>query len=181
LPKSDRPEAAANFAHYPMRRLDAEVLADALCQITGTSEEYFSPIPEPFTFIPKNQRSIALADGSISSPFLEKFGRPARDTGLESERSNRPSSSQRLHMINSSHIQRKLENGPNLQAVMRSSWRNQQDAIEELYLTILSRYPTREEVRIAQDYARSGGVSGRAAMIDVAWALINSAEFFYRH
>ena len=51
-PRREDPEAAANFAHYPMRRLEAEVLIDALCQITGTTEEYSSLIPEPFTFIP---------------------------------------------------------------------------------------------------------------------------------
>ncbi len=42
-----------------------------LDQITGTTEHYSSTIPEPFTFIPEDQRSIALADGSISSPFLD--------------------------------------------------------------------------------------------------------------
>ena len=41
-----------------------------------------SAIPEPFTFIPEDQRSIALPDGSITSPFLDLFGRPPRDTGL---------------------------------------------------------------------------------------------------
>ena len=76
LSKSKQPEAAANFAAYPLRRLDAEVLIDALCQVTGTTERYASAIPEPYTFIPENQRSIALPDGSISSAFLEEFGRP---------------------------------------------------------------------------------------------------------
>ena len=76
--------------HYPLRRLEAEVLIDALDQITGTTEQYSSAIPEPFTFIPEDQRSIALPDGSITSSFLELFGRPPRDTGLESERNNRP-------------------------------------------------------------------------------------------
>ena len=66
------------------------MLIDALCQITGTTEKYSSPIPEPFTFIPEDQRSIALPDGSITSPFLEMFGRPPRDTGLESERQQPP-------------------------------------------------------------------------------------------
>ena len=47
------------------------MLIDAICQITGTTEKYSSPIPEPFTFIPEDQRSIELADGSISSSFLE--------------------------------------------------------------------------------------------------------------
>ncbi|MCP5113927.1 MAG: DUF1553 domain-containing protein, partial [bacterium] len=70
-PKSRRPEAEALFAHYPLRRLEAEVLADALCQITGTTERYSSAIPEPFTFIPPDQRSISLPDGSITSSFLD--------------------------------------------------------------------------------------------------------------
>ena len=86
IPRSEDPRAEANFAHYPLRPLEAEVLIDALCQITGTTEQYSSVIPEPYTFIPEEQRSIALADASITSPFLEKFGRSPRDTGLESER-----------------------------------------------------------------------------------------------
>ncbi|MCJ7675976.1 MAG: DUF1549 and DUF1553 domain-containing protein, partial [Sedimentisphaerales bacterium] len=53
IAKSDKPEAEANFAYYPLRRLEAEVLIDALNQITGTTEKYSSAIPEPFTFIPE--------------------------------------------------------------------------------------------------------------------------------
>ena len=86
IPASKHPEAAALFAFYPVRRLDAEVLIDAVCQITGTTEKYSSPIPEPFTYIPEEHRSVSLADGSITSSFLEMFGRPPRDTGLESRR-----------------------------------------------------------------------------------------------
>ncbi len=114
LPKAGDAADDADFAHYPLRRLDAEVLIDALDQITGTTEDYSSAIPEPFTFIPENQRSIALADGSITSSFLEMFGRPPRDTGLESERNNRPTADQRLHLLNSSHVQRKIEQSPML-------------------------------------------------------------------
>ena len=77
IPTERQPEAAANFAYYPLRRLEAEVLIDALCQITGTTEKYSSPIPEPFTFIPEDQRSIALPDGSITSSFLETVRPPA--------------------------------------------------------------------------------------------------------
>ena len=66
IPRASGPKAEAEFACYPLRRLEAEVLIDALNQITGTTEKYSSPIPEPFTFIPEDQRSIALADGSIT-------------------------------------------------------------------------------------------------------------------
>ncbi|MBN1506619.1 MAG: DUF1553 domain-containing protein [Sedimentisphaerales bacterium] len=180
IPRSDKPEGTANFASYPLRRLEAEVLIDALNQITGTTEKYSSAIPEPFTFIPEDQRSISLADGSITSSFLEMFGRPPRDTGLESERSNRATADQRLHMLNSSHIQRKIEQGPRLQSLMQSR-RKPQQVVDELYLTILSRFPTGEERKIVAAYGQTGGARPREVAIDLAWALINSEEFLYRH
>jgi hypothetical protein len=206
---SEDPKAAANFAYYPLRRLEAEVLIDALCQITGTTEEYLSLIPEPFTFIPEDQRSITLADASITSAFLEKFGRPPRDTGLESERINRSTDAQRLHMLNSSHIRRKIEQGPKLAALLKSKG-SSREALNNLYLTILSRLPTDEEVKTVGEYlrgsvkdsagssgsggggkesSRKGGKGSRSSGVkpsggplsDIAWALINSAEFLHRH
>ncbi len=99
IPASGNSDADVYFARYQPRRLEAEVLIDAICQVTGTTEKYSSPIPEPFTFIPDGQRSIELADGSISSSFLNIFGRPARDSGLESERNNRPTAAQELHLL----------------------------------------------------------------------------------
>jgi hypothetical protein len=149
-----------------------------LNQITGTTEKYSSPIPEPFTFIPEDQRSVALPDGSITSPFLELFGRPPRDTGLETERNLRPSAAQRLHLLNSSHIQRKIEQSPKLRALRESS-KEPRQIINGLYLTILSRWPTEAEAKTALAYAASG--ASREAVTDLAWALINSAEFLHRH
>lgn len=182
IPKTKNPRGPANFSHYPLRRLEAEVLIDALCQITGTTEKYSSAIPEPFTFIPEEQRSIALADGSITSSFLELFGRPPRDTGLESERNNRSSAAQRLHMLNSSHIQRKIERSAKLRPLMQSK-RNPRQVVNSLYLTILSRFPTQNELNIVKEYSppTTGKLKGRDAAIDLVWALINSTEFLYRH
>jgi hypothetical protein len=181
VPRANRPEeAAAQFACYPLRRLDAEVLIDALCQITGTAERYSSAIPEPFTFIPEDLRTIALPDGSITSSFLEMFGRPARDTGLLSERNNRTSAAQRLYLLNSNYIQAKIQQGPRLAALLRAGT-DVPGSVRSLYLTILSRFPTAEEMKTAETCIRAGRTNPRDAAIDVAWALINSAEFLYRH
>jgi hypothetical protein len=176
-------------------------------------------VPEPFTFIPDDQRSIALPDSSITSSFLEMFGRPARDSGLQGERSSAPTADQRLYLLNSSHIQSKIENGPKLRALLgtgpdasRGSSRsdkynrpskrdkftkasnrrkNPDDdkpaeapddsaTIRTLYLTILSRFPTQEELKTVNEYAQNA-TSKREAAIDLAWALINGPEFLYRH
>jgi hypothetical protein len=181
VPQTDNPEAEALFACYPVRRLEAEVLIDALCWISGTQESYSSPIPEPFTFIPEENRSIELADGSITSQFLEMFGRPARDTGLESERNNQPTDAQRLHLLNSSHVQDKIERSTRLNGLVKTAKGNRQTLANMIYLNILSRYPTQAELAASQQYLQSMGKNLRQATNDLAWALINSKEFLYRH
>lgn len=194
------PQARANFAGYPLRRIEAEVLMDAVNQITGTTEGYSSPVPEPFTFIPDDQRSICLPDASITSSFLEMFGRPSRDTGLMSERTTTPTMDQRLYLLNSSHIQKKIEDSPKLRSLFSfgsdkkpkkgdkrskttassSAALTPAEMANRLYLLILSRFPTEEEMRAVVDYT-SHATSRRDAVFDLAWALINSAEFLYRH
>ena len=101
--------------------------------------------------------------------------RPSRDTGLESERNNRITASQRLTLLNSTQVQRKIEQGPKLQALIRNRTAPR-EIIDGLYLTILSRPPTHDERRIVSARALSG-----PAAVDLAWALINSAEVLYRH
>lgn len=175
IPQSDDPRAESCFAYHPTGRLDAEVLIDAICQITGTTETYMSIIPEPYTFLPDYQRAILLPDGSITSSFLEMFGRPARDTGLTSERNNRLTASQALHLLNSNHIRNKLRNGPGIRSLVeqgRDAW----DTAERIYLAILSRRPTEQELNTAAALCDDLGGSR-----ELAWALINSDEFLFKH
>ncbi len=175
------PEAEALFACYPVRRLEAEVLRDLLNSLFGARESYASMIPEPFTHIPEHHRAVALADGSITSAFLETFGRPARDTGLESERSNQPTDAQRLYLLNSSEVQRSIANNRRIRQILASSRGNPRRGIDQIYLGILSRFPTEDEVAAVMRYASAGQVTPQQAAEDLVWALINSKEFLYRH
>ncbi len=180
IPATAGASAEASFAHALMRPLEAEVLVDALNQITGMTEQYSSAIPEPYTFIPPDQRSIALADGSIRSAFLEVFGRSPRDTGLASERATQPSAAQRLYLLNSGDLQRKVQQSTKLQALFQAQG-NGREMIDTLYLTILSRFPTDAELSVVNRYAQAASGNRRGVAQDLAWALINSAEFGFRH
>ncbi len=175
------PHAESLFACYPVRRLEAEVLRDVLNTLLGTRESYSSMIPEPFTHIPEHHRTVALADGSITSTFLETFGRPSRDTGYESERSNQPTASQRLYLLNSSEVQRSIANNRRLRQILASSRGNPRRGIEQIYLGILSRFPTEDEVAAVARYLQAGQVTLQQAAEDLVWALINSKEILYRH
>jgi hypothetical protein len=53
-----------------------------------------------------------------------------------------------------------------------------EESIVEIYLTILSRFPTEEELEAVNTYRDTGG--GRV-LRDLAWALINGPEFSFRH
>jgi hypothetical protein len=176
------PQAEALFACYPVRRLEAEVLIDALCDLTGTRESYSSPIPEPFSFIPEEHRSIELSDGSITSQFLEMFGRPSRDTGLMSERNNDSSEAQRLHLLNSTHIRNKITRSARISGLVRNAKGKESMIINRAYFHVLSRNPSQAERKVALAYYQGKGKKNyRLATQDLVWALINTKEFLYRH
>jgi hypothetical protein len=177
----DTKDPVVHFAQYKVRRLDAEVLIDALCWIGGDGVPYSSATPEPYTFVPKGNRTIALADGSITSSFLATFGRPARDTGLQSERNNKPSDAQCLYLLNSSDVQRKIQKSPLLRDVASSAHGDASALIRGVYEVVLSRGPTPDESAAAGTYMKANRSRPVQAANDIAWALINSKEFLFRH
>jgi hypothetical protein len=179
IPGSADPRVLELFGAYAIRRLDAEVLIDAVGAVTGTSESYSSAIPEPFTFLPEGSRAIALPDGSISSSFLELFGRPSRDSGLEAERNSNPSAAQRLHFLNSSQIRSKIEKSPTLRELLRKPGQPNNIA-SRLYTAILCRPPTADEMALLTETLTATS-NRKEALTDLAWALFNTTEFLCRH
>ncbi len=61
------------------------------------------------------------------------------------------------------------------------AWHPPGETLEGMYLTILSRYPTTAEREIALEYAQKSKLSRRDSTIDIAWALLNTKEFIYKH
>lgn len=166
-------------AVFPIRRLDAEVLDDILRDLAPSSKRLSSVIPEPFTFLPQNYRSIDLPDGSITSPFLTLFGKPARDSGLLDERPTHITEKQRLYLFNSKDLYERLTNRLEHRPFIRL---DTPAKINTLYLTFLSRFPTEEERTLIRNHiTQISGEKRKDTWFDIAWTLLNGKEFLYQH
>jgi len=108
------------------------------------------------------------------------FGRPTRNTSFESERNSTPTVVQAQYMLNSSDIQRKIEQSWTIKQVVSANKGNAY-VIEELYLRILSRFPTEKEKKVSEAYMGSTKRKPDEAVCDIAWALINTKEFILKH
>ena len=175
-----------NYSHYYPRRLQAEVLLDAIDDITGVRTD--------FPNLPTGTRAIALPDNSYNnaSPFLKVFGRPENESVCECERIQTSSLAQSLHLMNAGDVKGKLANGNGRAELLARAESPMQDRIGELYRIAFSRAPTTEELANAMAYMNEPRVDTagnpidpgrvlRENLQDLLWALINTKEFQFNH
>jgi hypothetical protein len=74
--KTRSPLAESHFAYYVPRRMDAEMLIDAICALTGTSEDYSSKIPRAVHLHPP----IVAGDDAARRQHFELVPRDVRQT-----------------------------------------------------------------------------------------------------
>ncbi len=170
IPGNERDEQ--NYSRAFFKRMDAEVLLDAVCQVTG--------VPEKFSGVPEGCRAIQLWDSKVDHYFLTLFGRPVRQTVCACERNAEASVAQVLHLLNSPQIQGKLSHAGGLVRRLAESLPDDGQLAEELYLTFFSRYPSDTERVRAVGYLRAAP-SRREGAEDLAWSLLNSLEFVFNH
>src|SRR5262245_37782958 len=163
-----------NFSRYYPKRMNAEVLLDAIDQVTGTQTT--------FTGVPPGTRAVQLPDTGFNSYFLTVFGRPEASSACECERSSEANLAQSLHLLNSSEIQGKLTaaNG-NSARLAGDTARPHEAKIRDLYLLAFSREPTTEETSIAQAHINKNEKDPKRAYEDIVWALVNTKEFLFNH
>ncbi len=161
-----------NYSRYLFKQLEAEVLLDAISQVTGR--------PEKFEGVPAGSRAIELWDSSVPNYFLKVFGRPVRATACECERVSEPTISQVLHVINSPAIQKKLSHQDGRIRAIATNFADNKSAVEEIYLTCFARYPSAEELTAAVKYLDEAQ-ERQLGLEDVTWSVMNSLEFLFNH
>jgi WD40 repeat protein len=161
------------FSRAYRRRLPAEVLLDAVCDITG--------VLETFSALPPGGRANQAWSYKIESHFLDAFGRPNSSSDCPCERDQQLSVVQSLHVMNSRALQSKLSSDDGRVARLAGSASTPAQIVEELYLAALGRFPTPAESDRATAVYAGTGASRRAATEDLLWALLNSPEFLLNH
>ena len=170
------------YARYYPKRLQAEVLLDALCQVTDS--------PSRFNGLPTDKnapnRAIMLPDESFASYFLDVNGRPQRISACECERVSEANLAAVLHMLNSDEVQGKISRASGRADTLSKAddKRSDEEKVTELFLWVFSRKPTKDDVAAAVDHikkleAKSGVAGKKTAYENILWALVNTKEFWF--
>lgn len=172
------------FSRYLPRRLPAEVLLDAMSQVTG--------VPTEFGGYPKGTRAMQLRDTTIASYFLSAFGRPERVQTCSCERQQETNVTQALHLANGDTLNNKLRAKGGVIDQLVADEVEDEEILKELFLSALSREPTQSErekllpVLAATTPDPLGDPSAqvearRAAIEDLFWAVLTDREFLFNH
>lgn len=177
-----------NYSRYYPKRLMAEVLLDAVSQVTAVPSEFnkivFSGADVRDTdFYPAGTRAIELYDAAVQSYFLQTFGRHQRRITCECERSDEPSMVQVLHISNGTTINGKLQTKDNQLDRWLNDFKDDRSALlDELFLSSLSRYPAEHErSAMLQLFGETKPEEHRELLEDMAWGIFSSREFLFNH
>ncbi|MEC7861156.1 MAG: DUF1549 and DUF1553 domain-containing protein, partial [Verrucomicrobiota bacterium] len=161
-----------NFSHALSRRMRAEVLLDAISQITQTKNK--------FKGLPVGARAVQIADGNVSNYFLRTFGRAERKTVCSCEVKMEPNLGQALHLINGDATGNRIVSGK-VVATMITEGKPPEQIIDSLYIRAFGRKPTQTERSQLLAQIDTDPKKIKQDLEDVFWALLNAKEFMFNH
>jgi len=180
---STNPSDNIYYSKHIVRRLSAEVILDAMSQVTG--------VPTGFPNYPAGTRALQLPDTQVRSDFLTSFGRPPRITCDAAERSSDPTVAQALAVINGDTLNKKLSAPDGTIALFLKLGFSDRRILEYMYLSAFSRYPNDSErqaleaslagARVSKGSEQAQKEAHRQALEDMVWAMLTSKEFLFNH
>ena len=175
-PNETNAEDSQCFARYYPKRLSAEVLLDGISQVLDVPTVF----PGGPGVFPEGMRAVNLPDENVRFNFLDVFGRPARTSACECERTVDPALSQALELVNSKEIQRKLTDKNGYIEQLASNQKTHSVNVREIFVRTLSRPPRTSEVETAVKYLNSEK-NRHEAYRSLVWALLATNEFMMNH
>lgn len=174
------------YSRYYPKRLSAEVLLDAVSQVTAAPTSFNMDKRNANRGVgdsyPMGYRALQLPDTNTISYFLTSFGRPDRIQTCDCERTNEPSMAQALHLANGDTLNQKLAQKNNRVDQLLASGKSSGEIVEEAYLWSVSRLPTaREKESMTQLLDTAKPEEKRQALEDIFWSLMSARDFAFNH
>jgi hypothetical protein len=166
--------------HYP-RRLEGEEIHDAISDATGVynkytvegwggTVQYAMQLPDPVE--PRSNGAVAN--------FMNAFLRGNRDT---TQRNQASSILQQLNLMNDSFVtgRTQIAKSPVLLAISKIA--DNGAAVDEIFMTFLSRRPSAYERSHAVSYLQkaTSAAARNTAIEDLSWASINKLDFLFSY
>lgn len=172
IPNQNNATDNRNYSRHYRQRLRAEVLLDAVSDVTG--------IPEDFDAMPPGSRAVEAWTVRFNSHFLDSFGRPDPNQDPPCERMSDSNVVQALHLMNSPGIQKKITAEEGRASLLAKSAKSNSEIIQELYLWCYCRYPTVSELERLTKRLDAEKTKRREVIEDIIWAMLNTPEFVFK-
>ncbi len=171
VPNETNKDDADQFSRAHLRRLRADVLLDAIAEVTATSTT--------FGQTPAGLRAVQLDEGNrvANNYFLKTFGLCSRESVSASETRMEPTLAQALHLVNGDTVEGKL-NRSKVISDMLAAKKSPADILDDLFVRAVARKPSDAEKKKLMPLVAS---NDKKAYDDVFWALLNSTEFEFNH
>jgi hypothetical protein len=166
------------FARKLVRRLWAEEVHDAVSQSTNMIPSYKITDFGTTSWAMQFPEPKGIPGGSVGY-FLDSFERGNRD---DQTRRGDGSIIQALSLINDNFIMSRIKpssSGDIVNLLAKSMPMTDDQLIQNLYLSVLSRYPTPGEQNTAETLLQSGARLQQAE--DLLWSLFNKVDFIYNY
>jgi len=171
------------FARKFVRRLWAEEVHDGVAVSSGLLPSYtiagFTDQGFPkVSYAMQLPDTVNMPGGDIGSNFLDSFLRGNRD---DQPRRQDGSILQALNLMNNPFVEARLQTtGANAAPLITKSLNMANpDLVNNVYLNILSRYPSSDEMAKAQTALISG--NRQQAAQDLVWSLYNKVDFVFNY
>lgn len=172
LPNETNLADTYNYSRHYRHRLRAEVLLDAVAQVTG--------VPQEFSAMPPDSSARQLWTHRSESLFLDTFGRPDPNQDPPCERMSDSTVVQSLHLMNSEKLFQDIASDNGNAKALADSEKSPEETTSEIYRLVFGRNPADEETKIVVELLSAEGAVQRQVIEDLIWAMVNSAEFVFQ-
>lgn len=178
-PNKTNREDRRNFSRAIPRRIPAEVVYDALKQITASKANLDSVRNNL-----KRRASGHLSMRMAGTYAMNVFGKPERALNCDCERVNEPTLLQSIFLQNDPLVRMRLAESGWIDDIKQSLKNgNQPDRrplVRAVWLRTVNRPPSKQEMNRALKHL-SETRTVNEAMTDLLWALLNTREFLLNH